>query len=52
MSLIFLIVAIVLFILAGVIGGISASAGDLIAFGLAAFAIAHLPLGDYINRVR
>ena len=47
MSTLLLIVAVVLFILAGLILATSlsgVSAGALVAFGLAAFAAAHLPL--------
>lgn len=49
-GVLFLIVAIILFIWAAAIDSIHATAGDLGLLGLAAFAAAHLPWGDYIGR--
>lgn len=55
MSVIFLVLAIVAFILAacadfGTFGMTAEHVHGLIALGLVAFAIAHLPLGDYFRR--
>jgi hypothetical protein len=52
LSLLFLIVAIVLFLVAAFLGGVHATAGDLTLFGLVAFAAAHLPFGALIDRAR
>lgn len=49
-AVLFLLVAIVLFIVAAAIGGLHWTAGDLALLGLACFAAAHLPLGAWLNR--
>jgi len=51
MSLILLVVAIVLFVVAAFMGGIHLDeSSDLALFALACFAAAHLPLGDWVKR--
>ena len=51
MSTVCLVIAIVLFVLVGFkVSPASLSDFDLLGFGLTFFALAHLPLGDWIKR--